>query len=53
IPRHALAHGLWVGACPELLQDLTYVEQLMIAQFRHSFCVVLTATSKWNRTWRA
>ncbi|RDX44586.1 hypothetical protein OH76DRAFT_1359506, partial [Lentinus brumalis] len=39
IPRHALANGRWVGACPEVLQDLTYVEQLMIARFRHSFCV--------------
>ncbi len=39
IPRHALANGRWVGACPEVLQNLTYVEQLMIARFRHSFCV--------------
>ncbi len=39
LPRHALANGRWVGACPEMLQDLTYVEQLMIARYRHSFCV--------------
>ncbi|KAI1793582.1 hypothetical protein LXA43DRAFT_222736 [Ganoderma leucocontextum] len=39
LPRHALANGRWVGACPEVLQNLTYVEQLLIAKFRHSFCV--------------
>lgn len=39
LPRHALANGRWVGSCPAVLQNLTYVEQLMIARFRHSFCV--------------
>ncbi len=39
LPRHALANGRWVGAVPAVLQNLTYVEQLMIARYRHSFCV--------------
>ncbi len=39
LPRHALANGRWIGSVPAVLQNLTYVEQLMIARFRHSFCV--------------
>lgn len=39
IPRHALANGRWIGSIPALLAKLTYVEQMLIAIYRHSFCV--------------
>ncbi|TFK79179.1 hypothetical protein K466DRAFT_506002, partial [Polyporus arcularius HHB13444] len=39
LPKYALANGRWVGECPKELQGLTYVEQLLIARHRHSFCV--------------
>ncbi|RDX51841.1 hypothetical protein OH76DRAFT_1346286, partial [Lentinus brumalis] len=39
LPKYALANGRWVGTCPPELQGLTYVEQLLIARNRHSFCV--------------
>ncbi|EIW51497.1 uncharacterized protein TRAVEDRAFT_79973, partial [Trametes versicolor FP-101664 SS1] len=39
LPRHALANGLWLGDCPPELQGLRYVEQLLVARNRHSFCV--------------
>ncbi|KAI9064615.1 hypothetical protein FKP32DRAFT_1569450, partial [Trametes sanguinea] len=43
LPRLALANGRWLGACPVELQNLTYVEQMLIARNRHSFCVAQVA----------
>lgn len=45
LPRHALANGLWVGETPSALLGLSYVEQLVIAKSRHSFCVAQVARS--------
>jgi hypothetical protein len=40
LPLNALANGLWIGKVPEVLQDLTYVERLLIARVRHNRCVI-------------
>jgi hypothetical protein len=40
MPILALANGLWIGEIPDELQDLTYVEQLLIARVRHNRCIV-------------
>ncbi|KAL1944337.1 hypothetical protein VTO73DRAFT_3522 [Trametes versicolor] len=45
LPANALANGRWVGATPPALQSLSYVEQLVIAKYRHSFCVAQVTTS--------
>ncbi|KAJ3521857.1 hypothetical protein NMY22_g12139 [Coprinellus aureogranulatus] len=39
-PRHALANGLWIGEVPQVLADLTFVEQLLIARVRTNRYVV-------------
>ncbi|KAF8234665.1 hypothetical protein L208DRAFT_1148321, partial [Tricholoma matsutake] len=31
VPRHALANGLWLGAVPDVLSCLTYIERLLVA----------------------
>lgn len=46
MPRHALANGRWLGECPPELQGLRYVEQLLIARNRHSFCVAQVSVGK-------
>lgn len=45
MPRHSLANGRWVGDQPACLVGLSYVEQLIIARYRHSFCVAQVARS--------
>lgn len=45
LPANALANGRWVGSTPPALQSLSYVEQLIIAKYRHSFCVAQVTTS--------
>lgn len=45
MPHHALANGRWVGDQPLALAGLSYVEQLIIARHRHSFCVAQVARS--------
>jgi len=39
-PVYALANGLWLGAVPTQLQNLTFAEQLLIARVRHNKCIV-------------
>ncbi|EIW52166.1 uncharacterized protein TRAVEDRAFT_85125, partial [Trametes versicolor FP-101664 SS1] len=39
-------NGRWLGACPPELQGLRYVEQLLIARNRHSFCVAQVTRGK-------
>lgn len=46
VPRFALANGRWIGECPAELQGLRYVEQLLIARNRHSFCVAQVSRGK-------
>ncbi|KAI0675206.1 hypothetical protein C8Q78DRAFT_1113376 [Trametes maxima] len=45
LPTRSLANGRWVGSTPACLLDLSYVEQLVIAKFRHSFCVAQVSRS--------
>ncbi|KAI0340977.1 hypothetical protein BDW22DRAFT_1414460 [Trametopsis cervina] len=40
IGRHNLANGLWLGEVPDELSSLNFVEQLLIAKYRHNICVV-------------
>ena len=40
IPLFALANGLWLGDIPEVLQILSYAEQLLIARVRHNRCII-------------
>ncbi|KAF9031153.1 hypothetical protein BJ165DRAFT_1315656, partial [Panaeolus papilionaceus] len=43
-PKLALANGLWIGAVPPELQNLSYMEKTMIAKVRHSCAYVKIAT---------
>ena len=40
MPIMALANGIWIGEIPDELQNLTYVEQLLIARVWHNRCIV-------------
>jgi hypothetical protein len=44
VPRFALAHGLWLGAVPEVLSSLRYIERMLVAKVRHSCCCVRIAS---------
>ncbi|KAH9852838.1 hypothetical protein C2E23DRAFT_714173, partial [Lenzites betulinus] len=39
-------NGLWLGQCPPELQGLRYVEQLLVARNRHSYCVAQVMRGK-------
>jgi hypothetical protein len=45
IPPHALANGLWLGAVPEQLAQLRFVEKLLIQRVRVNGCFVRVASS--------
>ena len=36
LPKRALANGLWIGTIPEVLQQLLFVEKIIIAKYRHN-----------------
>ncbi|KAF5339625.1 hypothetical protein D9611_011516 [Ephemerocybe angulata] len=38
VPRYALAKGLWIGNVPPELQELRYIERILVAKVRHSIC---------------
>ena len=40
LPRNSLANGLWIGKVPPELQDLSWMEKMMIARVNHNYCVV-------------
>ncbi|KAI0337780.1 hypothetical protein BDW22DRAFT_1304415, partial [Trametopsis cervina] len=40
IGRHSLANGIWLGDVPDALMSLNFVEQLLVAKYRHNICVV-------------
>ncbi len=40
VPAKSLANGLWLGAVPEVLSKLTFVEQLLVSKVRHNCCFV-------------
>jgi hypothetical protein len=39
MPKFALANGLWLGDVPQVLKDLTFIEKLVVARYRHNVCV--------------
>ncbi|KAF8232680.1 hypothetical protein L208DRAFT_1271022, partial [Tricholoma matsutake] len=45
IPPHALADGLWLGAVPEQLAGLRFVEKLIIQCVHVNGCFVCVASS--------
>ena len=44
VPKMALANGLWLGPVPEVLSSLRYIEKMLIARIRHSFCSIRIAS---------
>jgi hypothetical protein len=44
VPKMALARGLWLGQIPEVLCNLRYVEKMLVARVRHSFCSIRVAS---------
>jgi Helitron helicase-like domain at N-terminus/PIF1-like helicase len=44
-PPYALASGLWLGAIPEVLSSLTYIERLLVARVRINSCFIRVASS--------
>lgn len=40
VGRHSLANGLWLGDVPAVLSSLNFIEQLLVARYRHNVCVV-------------
>jgi uncharacterized protein DUF6570/helitron helicase-like protein/PIF1-like helicase len=45
VPRYALANGLWLGAVPNVLSSLTYIERLLVARVRVNSCFIRVASS--------
>ena len=45
VPRDALANGLWLGAVPDELSCLSFVEKLLIACIRVNSCFIRVASS--------
>ena len=39
-PKYALANGLWLGAIPRQLQNLSFTEQLLISRVHRNKCIV-------------
>jgi len=46
VPLNALAKGLWLGAIPPELSNLTFAEQMMIARIRHNRCLVRVSSGR-------
>ncbi|KDR65353.1 hypothetical protein GALMADRAFT_81967, partial [Galerina marginata CBS 339.88] len=46
IPVNALANGLWMGNVPEVLQNLTFAEQMLIPRIRHNRCLVRVSSGR-------
>ena len=45
VPHYALANGLWLGAVPEVLSCLTYIERLLVSRVRVNSCFIRVASS--------
>ena len=45
-PPLALANGLWLGAVPPQLKNLTFAEQMMVARIRHNRCLVRVSSGR-------
>jgi hypothetical protein len=40
VPLFSLANGLLLSNIPEVLQNLSYAEQLLIAKVKHNRCII-------------
>ena len=45
VPHFALANGLWLGAVPEVLSSLMYIERLLVARIQVNSCFIRVASS--------
>ena len=45
VPHYALANGLWLGAVPDVLSCLTYIERLLISRVRVNSSFIRVASS--------
>ena len=50
VPKRALANGLWVGEVPDILQDLTFAEQILISRIRHFRCLMRVSSGHAKMT---
>ena len=46
VPKMALANGLWIGEVPNVLQDLTFAEQILISRIRHNRCLMRVSSGR-------
>ncbi|KAH6911647.1 hypothetical protein BKA70DRAFT_1099582, partial [Coprinopsis sp. MPI-PUGE-AT-0042] len=46
IPKISLANGLWLGRVPEVLNNLTFAERMMIARVRHNRCLMRVSSGR-------
>ena len=44
VPRLALSNNLWLGAVPNVLKNLTFVEKILVARVRHTCAFVKVST---------
>src|SRR6202522_3757837 len=44
VPRLALSNNLWLGAVPNVLKNLTFVEKILVARVRHTCAFVKVAS---------
>ena len=45
-PLKSLANFLWIGKVPQVLEGLTYAEQMLIARVRHNRCLVRVSSGR-------
>jgi hypothetical protein len=44
VPQFALAKGLWIGAVPDVLSSLRYIEKMLVSRVRYSCCSIRIAS---------
>ncbi|KIM78976.1 hypothetical protein PILCRDRAFT_47053, partial [Piloderma croceum F 1598] len=52
-PKYALANGLWLGAIPQQLQNLSFTEQLLISRVRHNKCIMRASSGMHKMKYNA
>ena len=45
VPINALANGLWIGDIPDELQNLNWMERLLIARITFNYCIIRVHSS--------
>jgi hypothetical protein len=49
VPLNALVNGNWIGDIPPQLQDLTWMEKMLISRVCHNRCVVHVTSSGMHK----